>query len=109
MTFTFNFSSKEEYLEQRAEWKAEYKALSKEIRELKRARKQFKWEYRPKGNDTMKRKTKVGENPDYNSSASWMAASRKHAARNLLEVLREAKEEAGLQRQARLEAEHEMA
>ncbi len=109
MTYTFNFSSKEEYLAQRVEWKAEYKALSKEIRELKRARKQFKWDYRPKGNDTMKRKTKAGANPDYDSSACWQAASRKYAARQMLEVLKEAKEEAGLQRQARLEAEHEMA
>jgi len=109
MTYKFNFTTREEYLEQRAEWKIVYKALSQEIRELKRGRKQFKWEYRPKGNDTLPRKTKVGPNPDYNSSASWMAASRKHAARNLLEVLREAKEEAGRQRQLRLETEHEMA
>lgn len=109
MTYTFNFDSKEEYLEQRAEWKAEYKALSKEIRELKRARKQFKWDYRPKGNDTLPRKTKAGKNPNYNPSAHWMAASRKYAARQMLEVLSEAKEEAGRQRQARLEVEHEMA
>lgn len=109
MTYTFDFSSKEEYLEQRAEWKIIYKALSQEIRELKRARKQFKWDYRPKDNDTLPRKTKAGKNPDYNPSAHWMAASRKYAARQMLEVLKEAKEEAGRQRQACLKTEHEMA
>lgn len=109
MTYTFNFDSKEEYLEQRAEWKTEYKALSKEIRELKRARKQFKWDYRPKDNDTLPRKTKAGRNPDYNPSASWQAVSKKYTAREMLEVLKEAKEEAGRRRRARLEAEHEMA
>lgn len=39
-TFEFNFSSKEEYLEETRIWKREYAALSKSIRECKRNRKQ---------------------------------------------------------------------
>ena len=37
----FDFKSREEYLKWRAEWKAEYKELSREIRQLKCARKEY--------------------------------------------------------------------
>ncbi len=102
---TFDFKTKEQYLKWRAEWKAEYKELSKEIRRIKNARKEYKWTYRAKGNTTSQRRTKVGENPNYDSSASWRVWSEKWKATRALETLKEAKVEAGRQRAARLELE----
>lgn len=100
---TFTFKTREEYLKWRAEWKAEYKELSNEIRQLKSARKEFKWTYRAKGDTTSQKRTKIGENPNYDSSACWMVSSRKNEATRALETLKAAKIEAGRQRAARLE------
>lgn len=105
---TFNFKSKEEYLKWRAEWKAEYKETSREIRRLKNARKQFSWKYRPKGNDTMKRRTKIGPNPNYDPSVGWEVWTEKCKATSALDLLKIAKVEAGKQRAKRL-AEEEAA
>ena len=105
----FDFKTKDEYLKWRAEWKVEYKELSKEIRRLKNARKEFVWKYRPKGNDTMKRRTKVGPNPNYDSSVGWEIWSGKGKATYALELLKEAKIEAGKQRAERLVDELEAA
>ena len=106
---TFNFKTREEYLNWRAEWKAEYKELSRAIRELKCARKEYIWKYRPKDDNASKRRTKIGPNPNYSSSASWKAASKSYRATNMLETLKEAKIEAGKQRAARLAIESEAA
>lgn len=106
---SFEFETREEYLKWRAEWKAEYKELSKEIRRLKNARKQFIWKYRPKDNDTMKRRTKVGPNPNYDDSVGWKVWSKKREATRALELLKEAKVEAGRQRAKRLVRELEAA
>ena len=106
---SFDFETREEYLEWRTDWKAEYKGLSKEIRRLKNSRKEFIWKYRPKGNDTMKRRTKVGSNPDYNSSADWKVYCEKNKATRMLKLLKEAKIEAGRQRAKRLVHELEAA
>ena len=105
----FNFKTREEYLKWRVEWKAEYKELSREIRQLKCARKEYIWKYRPKDDNASKRRTKVGPNPNYNTSASWKAASKSYRATVMLETLKEAKIEAGKQRAARLAAESEAA
>lgn len=102
---TFTFKTREEYLKWRAEWKTEYKELSKEIRRLKNARKEFKWTYRAKGDTASQKRTKIGPNPDYDSSASWMVWPKKWKATKALETLKEAKIEAGLQRAARLDLE----
>lgn len=96
------FKTREEYLAYRKEWKGKYKDLSKDIRELKNQRKQFKWEYRTKGDTTSKRRTKVGKNPSYDSSAGWRVFELKYTATSMLEELAEAKIEAGKQRAARL-------
>lgn len=99
---TFTFKTREEYLAYRATWKGKYKDLSKDIRELKNQRKRFKWEYRAKGDTASKRRTKVGENPNYDSSAGWRVFELKYVATSMLEELAEAKIEAGKQRAARL-------
>ena len=105
----FNFKTREEYLKWRAEWKTEYKELSRAIRELKCARKKYIWKYRPKDDNTSKRRTKIGPNPNYDYSASWKAASKRYRAYNMLETLKEAKIQAGKQRAARLVREQEAA
>ena len=102
---TFTFKTREEYLKWREEWKAEYKERSKEIRRLKNARKEYKWTYRAKGDDTSPRRIKAGVNPDYDSSASWKVWPQKWKATRALETLKAAKAEAGRQRAARLELE----
>ena len=101
----FTFKTRVEYLKWRAEWKAEYKELSKEIRRIKNARKEYKWTYRAKGDDTSQKRTKAGANPDYDSSASWKVWPQKWKATRALETLKEAKAEAGRQRAARLALE----
>ena len=89
---TFTFKTREEYLAYRADWRARYKELSKEIRSLKNQRKQFKWEYRAKGDNTSQRKTKIGDNPNYDYSAHWRVLSLKAKAFELLEERRESKQ-----------------
>lgn len=99
---TFTFKTREEYLKYRKEWKEKYGALSRDIREMKNQRKQFKWEYRAKGDTTSKRRIKIGDNPNYDSSAGWRVFDLKYTATIMLEELIEAKIEAGKQRAARL-------
>lgn len=99
---TFTFKTREEYLVYRSEWKANYKALSQDIRDLKNQRKMFKWEYRTKGDNASQKRVKVGDNPNYNSSAGWKATDLKYSATNMLDELAEAKIEAGRLRDARI-------
>ena len=106
---TFTFKTREEYLAYRADWKSRYKHISREIRDMKNKRKQFKWEYRVKGDTTSQRRTKIGENPNYDYSAGWKAIELKYLANNLLDELAEAKIESGKQREARLAEEKEAA
>ncbi len=106
---TFTFKTREEYLTYRAEWKARYKDISREIRDMKKSRKQFIWEYRVKGDTTSQRRTKVGSNPNYDYSAHWKVHVFKDKATALLEELAEAKIESGKQREARLAEEKEAA
>ncbi len=108
-TIATNFKTREEYLEWRKEWKAEYKELSKEIRELKNARKEFIWKYRPKELTMVKRRKKVGPNPNYSRSAHWRVWDRKYEARAMLDLLKQAKVKSGQQRAARVALEMEMA
>lgn len=105
----FDFKTREEYLKWRAEWKAEYKELSRKIRQLKCARKEYIWKYRSRDDNISKRRTKIGHNPNYDSSASWRAILQGYQATKMLELLKEAKIEAGKQRAARLAAEMEAA
>jgi len=99
---TFTFKTREEYLAYRAAWKANYKALSKDIRNLKNQRKEYIWEYRAKGDTASKRRTKIGNNPNYNASAGYDVFELKYSATAMLEELAEAKIEAGKQREMRL-------
>lgn len=107
VTFGMNFKTREEYLKWRAEWKAEYKELSRKIRELKYARKEYIWKYRAKDQNTVKRRTKLGVNPNYDYSASWKIPDLKYQATGMLEDLKQAKIQAGLQRSQRLAEETE--
>lgn len=88
---TLNFNTKKEYLAWVKEWRTEYKALSEEIRNLKKQRKQFIWKYRPKDMTAMKRRTKVGPNLNYDSGANWRAAMKGETARRLMELRMESK------------------
>lgn len=103
------FKTKDEYLAYRTEWKEKYKELSKDIREMKNQRKQFKWKYRAKGDTGSKRRIKIGDNPNYDSSAGWKAWELKYVATIMLEELAESKIEAGKQRDARLNNDKEAA
>lgn len=96
------FTTREEYLAYRADWKKRYKTLSKNIRDLKNKRKKFKWEYRAKGDTVSKRRIKIGENPNYDLTAGWRAVNLKGDATAMLEELAESKIKAGKQREARL-------
>lgn len=103
------FTSKEEYLAYRAEWKAEYKQLTKDSREAKSQRKQYTWEYRAKDMNAVKRRTKTGDNPNYSIHAAEQVMRLRWKAKNMLIELAEAKVMAGEQRQARLEDEQKAA
>ncbi len=101
--YTFEWSSKEEYLEWKATWRAAYKELSKAIRELKGQRKEFKYEYRPKGNNTMQRRTKIGENPNHDYSAAGYVRNYRAKAHELMQVRTDATAESIRQRKLTLE------
>lgn len=101
----FKFNTREEYFACRDEWKAEYKQLTADIREAKSQRKQYTWEYRPEGNDSAKRRTKVGNNPKYDSYAGCRAAYLRVRARDMMAMLDAAKVTAREQRDARLKEE----
>lgn len=91
-------NSRESYLNWTRAWKAEYKALSEQIRNLKQTRKQFIWEYRPKGTANHEvRKTIIGPNPNHNSNASYELLKLKRKATELLELRKQAKLEAAQQ------------
>ena len=81
-----------EYIERLTEWKDDYKLLSVVIREEKKKRKQFTWDY--KKIPGAKSRTKVGPNPTYDESASWKVESFRHRARIMMTTRTEMKEEA---------------
>lgn len=99
-----DFTTREEYLAWKAEWKAQYKELSQEIRDLKASRKQFTWSYRAKDDTASKKKVITGKNPNYNSSAQWKATQKREVAFGMLELLADAKSEAARQRKKSLES-----
>ena len=103
------FKTKEEYLAYRAEWKAAYKKLSKDSREAKNKRKQFTWEYREKGQTAVKRKIKIGRNPNYDAYIGGTIYELKHEAVAMLEELAEAKIKAGKQMKVRFADEKQAA
>lgn len=109
VTFGMKFKTREEYLEWRKEWKADYKDISQKIRQLKKSRKKFIWKYRPKELTMVKRRRKVGPNPDYDYSAAWKVQETKYEARGLLDLLKKAKVKAEQQRAERLVFEMETA
>lgn len=80
----FSFTTREEYLAWRAEWKADYKLRSQRIRALKKEIKGIARSGAYAGNEQMEREIYRAE------------------ARNALETLAEAKAEASRQRELRL-------
>lgn len=66
-----------EYKKEINAWKADYKDLSKSIREMKAARKQYVWAgKRPR--------RKIGDNPNYDSNAQWKVENLRDDARKMM-------------------------
>lgn len=104
----FNFKTREEYLAWRQEWKEKYAHISEGIRNARRARKKYTWQYRAKGDTTSKRRTKIGTNPYYDPNAQYRLQLLKGAATAHLEQLAKAKKVAAKQREERLMEEELM-
>lgn len=94
--------SKEEYLAWVAEWKSKYRELSRDIRELKKTRKEYVYKYREKGDDTSKRRTIVGDNPLYDGGwdALYLKSNLRDIANWMLQTRAEAKIAAGKRMEA---------
>jgi uncharacterized coiled-coil DUF342 family protein len=58
-------------------WKADYKDLSKRIREMKAARKQYVWKGR-------RPRIQMGHNPNYDSIAQWRVETLRDEARRMM-------------------------
>lgn len=79
------------YREFRKEWKISYKKLSQEIRDSKRQRKYFKWEYRSNNDTMLPRKIKIGFNPDFSYDAAYHVQVLRYQARSMMKILDDAK------------------
>jgi len=85
-------TDRETYLAFRDSWKKHYKELSQTIKRIKGTRKEFTWEYRPKGDTGSKKKTKTGDNPNYNVNFdAWGLCNLRYQAREMMELLEEIK------------------
>lgn len=82
---------KESYLKFRETWAKEYMILSAKIRTLKHNRKEYIWQYRKKGDNTSKRRTKIRANPNYDSMASYNAYILRIYANDMMCILENAK------------------
>jgi hypothetical protein len=83
-----NAKSKEQYLEWAGRWKTKYRELCGDITRVKGMRKQNKYQYRDPQDNTVQRRTIIGENSNHDSQA-WLyvdymggAAYRMLSARN---------------------------
>ena len=96
---TFTFKTREEYLVYKADWKARYFAVSQQIRDLRATRKAACIAF---------------SRLDYNDPGYWSAYTEMNSswgplsnaralANRLLEERKDSKEEAGIQRAARLQ------
>lgn len=86
-------TNRETYLAFRAAWKKHYMELSRDIRKLKDTRKEFTWEYRSKGDTENKKRTKTGDNPNYNPNFSaWELHLLRIKAQDMMDWLEEIKE-----------------
>lgn len=77
-------TTREAYLVWVARWKADYRELTDLIRSVKGTRKQFRYAYRtPQPMATEKRRTKIGENPNFigGGSTILLNAARAYARR----------------------------
>jgi len=100
----FTGTTRTEYLVWVQNWKTEYKALSAQIRTAKTQRKENLWSYRAKGDTSSKKRTVVGENPNYNPRAASAAQYLSKQATAMLELRAEAKLIAKQQYEASLSA-----
>lgn len=108
-SYNFKFKTREEYLEYKEDWKKRYARASEEVQYCRRARKEFLWNYRPKGVTHIKRKTKIGSNPDYNTRrGSYGLFLAKDECGRLLEERQASKVLAGIQRSQRLGLEEQL-
>lgn len=99
----FQGGTREEYLAWVQNWKLAYRGLSRTIRELKAARKEFRYEYsNVRG---QKKRRKVGENSHYDSKACWYVLMFSDAATDMLDLRSEAKKVAAAEREKRLAEE----
>jgi hypothetical protein len=89
------FKTKEEYLAYRSEWKAEYKQLSQDIRDLKFCR-NFPQANRFNNPANVKRYREIQKRlfNNVNTNVYWVLEEKKRKATDMLEQLKEAKQEA---------------
>ncbi len=97
MEFDFDgtvHETRETYLAWVDQWKIDYDWLSNSIRELRGMRKQNRYEYRDRGipNPTVKRRTKIGENPNWDDDAQWTCSMFSEIACKMMHARMEAKE-----------------
>lgn len=90
---------KQAYLGWIKRWKTAYRALSHVIRELKAARKPYRYQYRERGDTTSKKRTQVGRNPNHDADASYYLPMFRAQAREMMEW-REAARELSRKRKA---------
>lgn len=86
-----DFTTIQGYREFRKEWKISYKELSQKIRDTKKQRKYFKWEYRSKDDTISKRRKKIGLNPNFDCDATYRVQVLKYQARTMMKTLDDAK------------------
>ena len=101
-TQAYTGTSRNDYLAWVANWKSAYKTLSNEIRELKSQRKMNRYEYRDPKDTAVQRRTVIGDNPNYNSSATYKLMILKEQARHMMWLREESKEIARQQYAARM-------
>jgi len=93
------FTDKESYLKWVGEWKAELQELNEQIRLCKKNRKQFVWSSKPSRTE---KRTIVGDNPTYDSSAAIKRQYLRGDATALYMLRFFSKEKAAAQREANL-------
>lgn len=101
-----NMETREEYLDWVAKWKETYRNLSRDIALVKNMRKPYRYQYRDPKDTESKRRTKIGDNPNY--QGGWEPDFRlqlmKYTAFRMLRVRQEAKEASSVRRAAQKEA-----
>jgi len=95
-----NIETRTGYLVWRQMWREAYKQISQEIRDLRACRKRYSWAY---SNEIgKKRKTQIGDNPNYDPDASFRVEQLSAQANRLMQMRTRSKEIAREQYEARM-------